>query len=423
MIEDLTPAPRSSRRRWTVVLVLTLGYLALRLLNLWELWLASSAQSASGPPNPDGNPSEYFVDVATPASPGLAGVLANWDGQWYERIATQGYASLDEPHSANDAWTWAFPPLFPLLVRAVMTLTGLGFPVAALALNLVLGGAATALLYAILRLRLAVPLAIAGALSMNTFVSAPLFVLAYSEPTALVFVLLTLWFTIKRRYLGALVCTVLLAFTRPVAIPLAAVFAVHWLMLRRSHSRNEVRRGSQVLLATCTLVSLVSPWIWNGIAALLSSQAGTGAQEGPLSGTARASSMIQVFDFGWIGGMWRASGATGVLVVLLPLGAVLGGAVVAARRLRYPVEMLVWGVAYIAFVVLVTPPTPGLLRYLLLAAPLLVALQVVPLTWRHRVVGVAAVTAITGAALWSQWLWIRYLYILDPAPALLPWPP
>src|SRR5690348_312046 len=83
-----------SHRR--VVVVLSLGYLAIRLLNLLELWMASQTQQPTGSPNPLGAPTTYFVHTETPASPGLSGVLANWDGQWYERIATDGYPTAAE---------------------------------------------------------------------------------------------------------------------------------------------------------------------------------------------------------------------------------------------------------------------------------------------------------------------------------------
>jgi hypothetical protein len=47
----------------------------------------------------------------------------------------------------------------------------------------------------------------------------------------------------------------------------------------------------------------------------------------------------------------------------------------------------------------------------------------VPLVWANRSAGLVTFAVLTAAALWTQWFWIRYLYILDPAPALLPWPP
>lgn len=425
MSGGLASGAQQSRRRWKVAVILAVGYLTVRAVNVWELWFASSAQAASGPANPLGNPSEYYVHTATPASPGLGSLLTNWDGQWYERIAVDGYPTGAESRSANDAWTWAFPPLFPMLARLVMAVTGLGFPLASVVLNLVLGGVATALLYGLLRTSLSTGLATAGALSLSAFISAPLFGLAYSEPAALVLLLVALRAMLAQRYAASLLAVILLAFTRPIAVPLAAVFAVHWWLRWRSRRTSDLGPGTHAILVANTLAALASPFLWNAVATVRFGSAASAVEqpESPMSGVARTSSMISTFEFGWLGGVWRIAGLAGALLVVLVAALTLALAVTASRRLSLPVELPVWGVTYTAFVLLVTPPTPGLIRYLLLATPLLVALHVVPLVWRKRRAGLAVFGLIWAVGLWSQWFWIRYLYILDPGPAQLPWPP
>lgn len=414
---------RLQRHPFAIPGLLTLGYLGLRGLNMVELWAASSAQAATGPANPEGRPSEYFVHSPAPAAPGLAGVLANWDGQWYERIATEGYPTAAESHSANDAWTWAFPPFFPLMARLVMALTGLGFPVAAVVLNLALGMVATLLLYGLLRPHVGTLVALASALAVNTFMTAPLFTAAYSEPAALVFLLLALCATVTRRYSLALIAVLLLAFTRPIAAPFALVFVAHAAARWRDRRHEPFPRVAQLLLVACTVVSLVSPLLWNAVAARLFDAAQPLAGRSESAGVSRTASMLGTFEFGWFGGVGRIAGVAGVLLFVAGFTLAVGAAEAAGRRFQLPMELRVWGAAYVVFVVAVTPVTPGLLRYLLLAAPLLVAVQVLPLTWKARRAGLVALCTITAVALWSQWWWIRYLYILDPAPALLPWPP
>jgi hypothetical protein len=76
-------------------------------------------------------------------------------------------------------------------------------------------------------------------------------------------------------------------------------------------------------------------------------------------------------------------------------------------------------VSYVPFVLLVTPLHPAMLRYLLLAAPFLVALPL-RLVELPRPVRVLTLLLVAAGSLWLQWFWIRYVYILDPAPALLP---
>ncbi|MGO4360855.1 hypothetical protein [Terrabacter sp. RAF57] len=351
-------------------------------------------------------------------------MLANWDGQWYERIATEGYPKAAEAHSANDAWTWQFPPLFPVLARLVMWVTGLGFPVSAVLLNFALGGIATALLYGIYRAAVTTPIAIAGALSVSAFMTAPLLNVAYSEPAALVFLLLTFRGLMARRYALAWLSVLALAFTRPVAAPLALVFAAHWWTCWRSRSTLRPTKATHFWLAVCTVTSLLSPFLWSVIAAawLRDAQAVT-RTNGPISGSARAASMMSSFDFGWFARAHDQAGWQGVVLLVLAVAVGVGAPVAAARRLGLPLELQIWGVSYIVFVLLVTPVTPGVMRYLLLAAPLLAAVPMWTLTWTRRGLGVTAFMMITAVALWSQWFWIRYVYILDPGPALVPWSP
>jgi hypothetical protein len=249
-----------------------------------------------------------------------------------------------------------------------------------------------------------------------------LFALAYSEPAALVLLLAVLMSARSHRYAFAFIGILLLALTRPVAAPLAVVFAAQWWSWRR-HPETRPSGLRQAAAAACALAALLSPWLWTTVAGALAGDEAVRAGSGPLTGSARASSMLRSFAFGWFGDLWRAGGTVPVVLLALVLVIVLVGTLVAAGRFGVAQEVRVWGASYVLFVILVTPVTPGVVRYLLLATPLLVVLAVAPLTRgpvAARAIGFVAVLAL---GLWSQWLWIRYLYILDPAPALLPWAP
>src|SRR3954454_14093454 len=76
-----------------------------------------------------------------------------WDGEWYQRIAEHGYPD-GLPHGRNgvDYNAWAFFPVFPLLVRAVMV-TGLSFSLAASLLNLVAGAGAALVIWKLFSVR------------------------------------------------------------------------------------------------------------------------------------------------------------------------------------------------------------------------------------------------------------------------------
>jgi hypothetical protein len=87
-------------------------YAAARLLSAVVLLVAARAQAANG---------------WTGAAPGYVDYTGlMWDATWYRTIAEQGYpATL--PVGADGLVqqnAWAFFPLFPMLVRGLMTLTG-----------------------------------------------------------------------------------------------------------------------------------------------------------------------------------------------------------------------------------------------------------------------------------------------------------
>src|SRR3954463_11799994 len=92
-------------RRWDLV---PLAIFALsRIVDVVLLAFAARRQVALTSTRPD-----YHVFDPTQASPGYDGVVANWDGQWYWRIATLGYQTPDpgSPGEGEALWAWAFPP-------------------------------------------------------------------------------------------------------------------------------------------------------------------------------------------------------------------------------------------------------------------------------------------------------------------------
>src|SRR5690242_1527868 len=95
----------------------------------------------------------YHLNYPSPADPGYSLIAANWDGQWYRRIAAVGYplhlpVGPDGHVSMN---TWAFYPLYPLAVALVSRLSGVAFTAVAPVLSLALGAVAVLCLYRLLR--------------------------------------------------------------------------------------------------------------------------------------------------------------------------------------------------------------------------------------------------------------------------------
>src|SRR5665648_769237 len=140
-----TPAPgalRLGRVRVPLSIWLPLAIFAVtRLYGFVVIALAARGQVALPSPEHPG----IYQFTAHPDSPGYLGLITNWDGQWYERIATLGYhlPAAGSPDAKDALWTFAFLPVFPAVVGAMMALTGLGFAVCVTVVNLVAGGAAT----------------------------------------------------------------------------------------------------------------------------------------------------------------------------------------------------------------------------------------------------------------------------------------
>jgi len=164
------------------------------------LIIAIAARHQVALPSPD-HPGVYQF-TAHPDSPGYLALITNWDGQWYERIATDGYLlpSPDDPDPRETLWTFAFLPVFPLAVGAMMALTGLSFGVSATVVNLVAGGAAMVVMFALVERTAGRFAAFVAVLISCCFVAAPLFQAAYSESLSLLLVCTVLLLLAKRRY-------------------------------------------------------------------------------------------------------------------------------------------------------------------------------------------------------------------------------
>ena len=403
---------------WRPVLGVVLASLAIRCLQLLALTVASNEQAATGRATVDGSPSRYFVYQPSPARPGLGGVLGNWDGQWYMRIADAGYPPVDHVLSANDAWVSAFPPGFPMLARATMAATGMPFVWASLVINTVVTLFAVVMLFQLLQSSgIATRASAAASVGVSLLPASPVLVIAYSEALALALLIFALRLLIARRYFVLALAVVALALTRPIAVALAPVVALH------AASRWQTEGGTVTWRAwagmgVAAVTAGISPWIWPRTAAQL-----YGVPEGgPISGSARADQIASGLGSGFLGKTWSVGGAGALVLLLLGLLILVGLPTLLGLRMHWPVELLAWGSAYVALVVIATTIHPGFIRYVVLAAPLLVVVFAAPLA-HPGPAKIVLLTALVAACLWSQWFWIRYLFILDPAPNLLPWAP
>lgn len=351
----------------------------------------------------------YHVHAALPADPGYLGIITNWDGQWYQSIASDGYRVLvpNAPGAADALWEWAFPPIFPMLTGLLMR-TGMSFPWAATVVNGIAGAAAMVVVFALLNRAGGRFIAMSGVSLLCCFITAPLLQAAYSESLALLLLGAALLALTTRRYGWAFVAIVLLAFTRIVTPPLAIVVVIHALARLRARREDPLSRREVVALGALAATSLAGALMWSSVARALA-PVPTGATSRPQSLTGH---------LGWFSDAYTALGWPGPAIVGLGvLTLVLLAARPSARA--WGLEVRTWLWSYPLFILSVTPITTGILRYLLLCFPLGLVVAGDPRTvpdLRHRGLVVGG-TCLLGLAL--QWWWVGQSFVVHPG-SLMP---
>jgi hypothetical protein len=354
---------------------------------------------------------------AEPGSGGYGTAVTNWDGQWYARIAAQGYPG-ELPRDGLGAVQqnpWAFYPLFPAISRVVMELTRLPFTVAAPAVSMLAGAGAAVLLYRMVRARADRFSAAMTVLALCLSPAAPVLQAAFSESLALLLVLGCLWTLGHREYGRLAALAVVLSLARAVVLPLAAVIVVHgiarWWVRRQEPfpARERWRCGGAAAVAA------LSFGLWPAITALVTGEPNgyfLSQQAWFTGGSASTSS--------WLGHLASPGGrAPGVVAV----AALVVLVVMVTRRGAHPwgVELRAWAVAYPLYILVATRPLAGIIRYALLAVipfwPGPRAPAAAPLDRGTRLLAIAAVVALGTA---GQWWWVRHVFVATPSGDLFP---
>lgn len=240
---NVAEASRASRRgfrslltgrhsAWTAPLLLWMGSRVVSTVLLATVYLLATA---------NGWPfASYRRD------PSFFTFSGSWDASFYRIIAEHGYPATlpvdDAGHVLPNAW--AFLPVFPTVVRILMTLTGASFWVSGVVVASIAGAGACVLLY---RLVLAVGSAHRARWATALFAFAPtgfLLQVAYAESLLLVLLFGALLALVRRRYWLIAPLGVVAAFTKPGVLALALALAVHlvvrWVGARRSGRAAEV---------------------------------------------------------------------------------------------------------------------------------------------------------------------------------------
>ncbi|MFC6703976.1 hypothetical protein [Flexivirga alba] len=365
-VEPSSPVFTSRREwpRWTFSALVPIAIFAIvRMFDALVIEYASRFQVPVG----SGTHPGMFGFVNKSADPGYWSVITNWDGQWYQFISTDGYHThaVATVGAVNTSWAWAFPPLFPLLTHGLMDLTGWSFAVAASILNLCLGALAMVLLYCLVDKAAGRFLAVSAVALSSCFISAPLLQAAYSEALGFVLLLSTLLMIRRRSYAWTLLPLTALAFTRLITVPIAVVALTVLVTRWRARERDPLNRREGVGLALIAAVSIVGVWLWSALAALLA--------PAPTGASARTSISAGT-TIGWFSDMYQYLGWPGLLFVACLATLFI---LIACSRWTdgWGVEVRTWLAAYPVFLLVATPVTGGIFRYLLLCPLLRCSLQ------------------------------------------------
>jgi hypothetical protein len=360
-------------------------------------WAARQQVALPSPQHPG-----IYQFTAHPDSPGYLALITNWDGQWYERIATLGY-HLPAPGASgakNALWTYAFLPVFPTVVGTMMAITGLSFAACVTVVNLLAGGAAMVVMFVLVERAAGWFVAGVAVLVTCCFVAAPLFQAAYSESISLLLVCTVLLLVARRRYAWAVPAVVLLSLTRLVTPPLAIVVIVHAGLRFRNRAQDPIRRRETVWMTVLAVVSAASVSLWPMITSAITSQVKTnGANRG------KVPNAVVTGRFGWFTNAYEHIGWIGVVGLALLVVLFLALALSPLTR-TWGVEVRTWFATYPIYLLFVVGVHAGMLRYLLLAFPLalLMVASPPPGTIPRKRAALVVIVSVIGLALQVPWV-------------------
>jgi hypothetical protein len=344
-----------------------------------------------------------YFHHAKVADPGYWEIITNWDGQWYELIALDGYQvpSQSDPLSKEELWAWSFPPLYPMLVRVLMLVTRLPYAQAAFVISVLAGAAAVTLFFHLMKARGGERVAQVATVLFCCFTSAPLLQFAYSESLGLLLLMLFFLALRRRAYGFALMAMVALSFTRLVTAPLLVVLVAHAVQGYRRDGRAWLRGPRDVaLLAANCVYALAGSVAWLLVASFF---------VGSATGMSRTAAYRQ-FRLGWFSDALEYSGVQ-LMVLLVLILVLIGLFVVSPRAQPWGLDLRVWTFVYPLYLAVVTIMQPGILRYLLLAPtlPMLLVGQTTRLS-RRKIVWIVALAAFL---LVTQYFFVSRLVVID----------
>ncbi|MET0233581.1 MAG: hypothetical protein ABW224_02975 [Kibdelosporangium sp.] len=181
----------------------------------------------------------------------LSDVLKSWDGDWYLSIAENGYDNvpsrfIDAAGHRSRTTPLAFFPLYPMLIRALSTVTGGDALAAALVISFIAGCVAAAGIFRIAQI--IDPRPKTGLLLVALWAGAPMAITLSMAYTEALFTALAAWALVgvlERKWIMAGLCTAAAGLVRPSASVLVGVVALAALLaVFREHKPWQAAAGA-----------------------------------------------------------------------------------------------------------------------------------------------------------------------------------
>jgi len=214
----------------------------------------------------------------TGAHPNYFDFSAIWDGHWYYIIAAVGYPSelpmTIQGHVGESAW--AFMPAYPALVRGVMIITGLEFPVVAVFVSVAFALGTALVFYRLMARVLPSSTALFAVVLFCVAPLSPILQVSYAESMHTFLLALALLLLLQRRYWVMLPVIAVMSLTRPSGLAFALTLGLHvvyrWWMSRPTRpAPQEFPLPERVASVVATLFSgfmgiawLLIAWVFTG---------------------------------------------------------------------------------------------------------------------------------------------------------------
>ena len=353
------PVLGRSLRWWVAILGMYAASRALTSVLMLSLLVGVEAGHWTGG-SPQSNPT-FFTFSGT------------WDASYYRRIVEHGYPTTlpMDAHGNVRQNSWAFLPLFPVVVRAVMTVTGLGFDAVGVIVAMVFGAAASLMLYRIVASRVG---SVSGFWATAFFCFGPLsFVLqiAYAESMFFFLMFAALAAMMARRYWMLIPFGVLAAFTKPgeLALPLALglVFLVRIVRARRK--KEPFPRRDRLAMIVAGAITAVAGLAWPLVASTVTGAPGAYVETELSWWTGFIGRVAFVPLTPWFLFTWRYASVAGALLVV---AVILGYTWLLNRPgvKALGTEVVAYAASYALYLFAVFLPQQSLFRLLLPLAPL-----------------------------------------------------